>query len=117
MLIWSDLIRENREVARKLNEGTLNLNDSNLQPRYNLSSTGFHYVLLDTPTQVHSILQNYIKFIHEREKRDREKREKEFVTEASGADITVELIKIILNFALSEPEKAYKLRSNNEHIN
>lgn len=112
MLVWSDLVRENAEVARKISDGTLNLKDKNVPQRYNLSSTGFHYVLLDTPTQVHSILQNYIKFIHEKEKREKERREKEFVT--STQDITVELIKIILNFALSEGDKAYKLRSSSD---
>jgi hypothetical protein len=32
-------------------------------PKYDLTSTGFHYVLLDTPTQVHIILRKYIEYI------------------------------------------------------
>lgn len=112
MLVASELIHENTEIVRRLNDGMLNRDDKNLPPMYYLSSQGFHYVLLDTPTQVHLILQNFIKFIHEREKRERERREREM--QVVETDITVELIKIILNFALSEPDKAYKLRSNNE---
>jgi hypothetical protein len=32
-------------------------------PKYTLSNIGFHYVLLDTPTQVHAILTKYIDFV------------------------------------------------------
>jgi hypothetical protein len=37
-------------------------------PKYDLTSTGFHYVLLDTPTQVHIILRKYIEFIQNKYK-------------------------------------------------
>jgi len=54
-------------------------------PKYSLTNVGFTYVLLDTPTQVHTVLRKYVEYI-----------------EATVPDITVELIKLIFNLALSE---------------
>jgi len=68
-------------------------------PKYDLTSTGFHYVLLDTPTQVHIILRKYIEYIQNKFK------------DLNNSFITIELIKVIFNFALSEFNKVYKLRS------
>jgi hypothetical protein len=68
-------------------------------PKYDLTSTGFHYVLLDTPTQVHIILRKYIEYIQNKFK------------DLNNSFITIELIKVIFNFALSEFNKVYKLRN------
>jgi hypothetical protein len=52
-------------------------------PKYDLTSTGFHYVLLDTPTQVHIILRKYIEYIQNKFK------------DLNNSFITIELIKVI----------------------
>lgn len=54
---------------------------------------------MDSPSQVHAILKNYISYI-----------------QAVKPHLTVELVKIIFNLALSVDNKAYKLRSSNEEI-
>lgn len=62
-------------------------------PYHILTNVGFHYVLLDTPTQVHFILQNYLE-----------------VKLKENKDLIVKLIIMIFNFALSQNNKSYKLR-------
>lgn len=64
-------------------------------PLFNLTNEGFHFVLQDTPTQVHKILQKYIIFIQNDFKDD---------------NVTVELIKLIFNLALSEFKRPYSLK-------
>ena len=84
----------NRQLAQQ-NIGA----DGSLGPKHYLTNVGFHYVLLDTPSQVHIVLRKYIEYI-----------------QATSPDITVELLKLIFNMALSEFNQAYKLRSNSELI-
>ena len=67
--------------------------------QYSLTNIGFHYVLLDTPTQVHTILRKYMEY-----------------KQKMCPRVTTELIKIIFNFALSEYNKSYKMRSNDGDI-
>ena len=37
--------------------------DTSKGPKYNLTNQGFHFVLLDTPSQVHLILLKFIEHI------------------------------------------------------
>lgn len=112
MLIHSGFITENSEIKQRaqqynthgsqilmdLHKQNLGL-DGSLGPKYFLTNVGFHYVLLDTPTQVHMILRKYIEYV-----------------QSTCPEITVDLIKLIFNLALSEFNQAYKLRSNNSEI-
>ena len=63
---------------------------------FELTSEGFHFVLQDTPTQVHMILRKYIEFM---------------LKEYNTSELKIELIKLILNLALSEWNKVYKLKT------
>ena len=53
---------------------------------YQLTSFGFQYILKDTPSQIQSILLNYIR-----------------TAERSGRNI-VEILQLILNLALADPK-------------
>ena len=66
-------------------------------PKYNLTNEGFHFVLQDTPTQVHKVLQKYILFIQNKYKDEA---------------MVVMVIKLIFNLALSEFNRSYKLRGS-----
>ena len=63
---------------------------------FELTSDGFHFVLLDMPTQVHMILRKYIEYM--------------LSTAGDCQELKIELIKLILNLALSEWNQVYKLR-------
>lgn len=56
-------------------------------------------MLLDTPTQVHLVLRKFIEYIQSKESQE-------------NPNITVDLIKLIFNLALSEFNQAYKLHTN-----
>ena len=64
-----------------------------------LTADGFHFVLLDMPTQVHIILRKYIEFTIEN------------LAEKTRHNQQNYLLKLIFNLALSEFSKVYKLRS------
>ena len=77
---------------------------TNSSTPFELTADGFRFVLLDTPTQVHTMLRKYIeRTVHDSGR-------------AGGAfsGLTVELIKLIFNLALSEFDQVYKLRNPSE---
>jgi len=37
--------------------------DGSLGPKFFLTNVGFHYVLLDTPSQVHVVLKKFIEYV------------------------------------------------------
>lgn len=75
------------------------ISSSSKGPKYILSSSGFQYVLMDTPSQVHIILSSYLEYI-----------------QRINSALAVDLIKVIFNLAISEDCRSYKLRNCSGHI-
>ena len=102
LLLQAGFIMENPEYRGYVNHGSQTMVILNQQiqqsnvPKYTLTNDGFHYVLLDTPTQVHIVLRKFI--------------------EQSDPSTTVDLIKLIFNLTLSKFNQVYKLRHKTEEI-
>jgi hypothetical protein len=99
MLIESNLLTLNPEFSFSAQTSLVDLGGLSRGPKYILSSSGFQYVLMDTPSQVHIILNSYLEYI-----------------QRINAALAVDLIKIIFNLAISEEGRSYKLRNSNLHI-
>mmetsp|Transcript_4470 Transcript_4470/g.6660 ORF Transcript_4470/g.6660 Transcript_4470/m.6660 type:complete len:273 (+) Transcript_4470:418-1236(+) len=65
--------------------------------KFNLTSQGFNYVLLDTPSQVHELLRKFIEFI-----------------EGKFPDKTVELLQLVFNLSLAKYHQAYMAKTSPE---
>ena len=83
---------DNMQKERPLSQSLVNLlvNAGFLQrgsDSFDLTSDGFHFVLLDPPTQVHIVLRKYIEFT---------------IKYRGEAGLLSYLIKLIFNLALSE---------------
>mmetsp|Transcript_11697 Transcript_11697/g.19749 ORF Transcript_11697/g.19749 Transcript_11697/m.19749 type:complete len:126 (+) Transcript_11697:723-1100(+) len=72
--------------------------------KFDLTSFGFHYVLQDTPTQVHIILRKFLEYVSDSARFE------------NSQEMIVELIQLIFNLTLSKFNQAYTLRSKNQEL-